>query len=151
MPGWNYTQHSRQTANPSMCVCVCDIKDPTVSHTFGSWIGQVCWLPWCPGSSWRRIPSFWSNSQSSSSMPSQPWNEIMTFHHNVIQCQSCFEKQRKQKYGSFSCHGGWLLFFFTANLSPWHHLNTLYRTICSSTLPTQPSQLWTFYCLLLTH
>lgn len=54
-------------------------EDITVSHTFGSWIGQVC----CSGSSWRRIPLFWSNSQSSSSRPSQPWREVMTLNSNI--------------------------------------------------------------------
>ena len=64
-------------------VCMRDITDPTLSRTLGPWIGQLWWLPWCSASSCRRIPSFWSNSQSSSSMPSQPWNEIMTFNDNT--------------------------------------------------------------------
>lgn len=121
-----YTQ-SRQL----FLTCMSDIRDPTVSRTFGSWTGQVWWLPWRPVSSWRRIPSFWSNSQSSSSMPSHPWNEIMTCNGNTQHCVfHAFRSKDNNMKVSLDSHSWGLR--FTAN---WSSLNTLYCTICSPSLP----------------
>lgn len=97
--------------------------DFTVSRTFGSWNGQVWWLPWCPVSSWRRLPSFWSsshssfsvlsfwsNSQSSSSVPSHPWNDI-----------SCYiQYLSKDDKGFIYCYS-WGLFFFYCHDPPSTH------------------------------
>lgn len=101
------------------------MSDIIVSRTFGSWIGQVGWLLWCPVSSWRRIPSFWSKSQSSSSMPSQSWNEITTFNGNTeaFVIVMFLEAKPKKDYEGL-----------TAFPLPQSSLNTLYSTICSPDL-----------------
>lgn len=65
------------------------LEASTFSRTFPTEIGQVWWLPWFPAPPYWRLPSFgsnshssfstlsfWSNSQSSSSAPSHPWNDI---------------------------------------------------------------------------
>lgn len=106
-----------------------DIKNPTVSHTFDSWTGQVWWLPWRPVSSWRRIPSFWSNSQSSSSMPSQPWNEIMTFNdsthaHYVFDVFRSKDNNMKVSYAATA--GDCFLLPTTRHDPPWTHHTVLY-------------------------